>query len=361
MHSPLARASRTALLALVIAVIAGSAGPAAAAAPPASPAPAAAAPPGHETDHVDAAPLNLEPFRHLTPDPRPDALVRNAHYLVSNEFHSWVFAKDAEPVGGVMVGVGTDQLFLYAGWYRPQVLIPMDFDGMVADLHRVYALLFARAPTAQDLIAWFAPKARPKVATLIDQEVAEPALAKRMKRAYRTGQRLIYQRLRRIRKRFRRVGVACFLTDAEQYAFVRGLETAGRVFPVRGDLTGPKTMADIARATRDAGLHVRLLYLSNAEQYFPWTPRYRENIRALPFDRRSVVLRTLPDGHNNYFYFVQKGLDLQAWVAAKHVRKVFPLLHTKKRQAEERLYHLDGPPPPPQPKKPKRRRRHRGR
>jgi len=284
-------------------------------------------------------------------------LVRNAHYLVSNEFHSWVFAKDAHPVGGVMVGVGTDQLFLYAGWYRPQVLIPMDFDGMVADLHRVYGLLFARAPSAEDLIAWFAPRARAKVAAVIDEEVSDPALAKRMKRAYRTGQRLIYQRLRRIRKRFRRVGVPCFLTDPDQYAFVRGLQTSGRVFPVRGDLTGPTTMAQIAQATRDAGLHVRLLYLSNAEQYFPWTARYRENIQALPFDAQSVVLRTLPDGHNNYFYFVQKGLDFQAWVAAKHIRKVFPLLRTKKRQSLERLYHLDGPPPPPRPKKSRRRRR----
>jgi hypothetical protein len=39
-------------------------------------------------------------------------------------------------------------------------------------------------------------------------------------------------------------------------------------------------------------LTVRVVYLSNAEQFFDYTPEFIRNMRSLPVDDRSVLLRT---------------------------------------------------------------------
>ena len=47
------------------------------------------------------------------------------------------------------MGVGTDQNYLIAGWSRPEVLVLMDFDQVVVDLHRVYQLAFLHAESPE--------------------------------------------------------------------------------------------------------------------------------------------------------------------------------------------------------------------
>jgi hypothetical protein len=301
-------------------------------------------PPAHATDGTA---LDVSAFAELQTDPRPDALTRNNHYVVSNEDHAWLFHRAQADLGGVLVGVGTDQIYLYAGWFKPQVVVPMDFDVVVADLHRLYGELFKRSKTPAELIAWWDAGRKAQVRALIDETFPDQALRARVRTAYNLGQRLIGARLQRLVRKFNHQKVPTFLNNQTQFDFVRQLHVDGRVFPVRGDLTADRTMKSIGDASRKAGLPVRLLYLSNAEQYFPWTQQYRDNILGLPFDDQSVVLRTLPDGKKGYYYFVQSGPGFHEWVKAKNIRKVFRMLRYKTASDHERYFTLVRPPPAP--------------
>jgi hypothetical protein len=72
------------------------------------------------------------------------------------------------------------------------------------------------------------------------------------------------------------------------------------------------------------------LYLSNAEEYWDrYSKTYRANIRALPFDDRSVVLRTLLTWSVNmdYRYNVQRASNYVEWLDRdwlRHVRQIAP-------------------------------------
>ena len=87
------------------------------------------------------APLSAEHarvLRSVPEDPAPEGLFSDTHYLISNEDRPERFRGAVSDLGGLQLGVGTDQNYLFAGWARPQVLALIDFDQQVVDLHRVY-------------------------------------------------------------------------------------------------------------------------------------------------------------------------------------------------------------------------------
>ena len=52
-------------------------------------------------------------------------------------------------------------------------------------------------------------------------------------------------------------------------------------------------MRTAAEACRELGETMRVLYMSNAEEYFVYSPDFIANIEAQPTDDKSVVLRTI--------------------------------------------------------------------
>jgi hypothetical protein len=104
-----------------------------------------------------AAGPDLAPFAGLPEDPPPKEIVHGQHYWVSNEERPELFREDLEKSGGggVYIGVGAEQNFVFAGWARPDVMILMDFDEAIPDLHRAFASVFLRASTKEAFVAAF--------------------------------------------------------------------------------------------------------------------------------------------------------------------------------------------------------------
>jgi len=307
-------------------------------------------------------PAAAEAFRSLRPDPPPERLTLDAHFIVSDEKAHHVFRDLVADKGGVLVGLGTDQVYLLSGWARPDVIVALDFDQYVVDLHQVYRALFLAAPSPAAFEALWQKEAEAQVAAAIDAIEPDAKRAKWLKKVWARTLKRVQQRFRTVHRVQRQAGIPWYLSDADQYAWIRGLCQAGRVFAVRGDLLKDQAMRDVAAATRAAGLTVRVLYLSNAERYFRYNDDFAENVLALPFDEESMVVRTggvstlgadTADGH--YLYYAMKGLDFRAWFdGRRRPANVYSVL--QKPQPDERwkgLYH-NGPPPPPKPKKPRR-------
>lgn len=271
-------------------------------------------------------------FEAIRSDPAPPAIVRSSHYYRTNENAHYVYRERVSDLGGVMTGVGSDQLYLLAGWARPEILVPLDFDAEITLTHRVFAAAFLASDTADALFALFDEESLASLLGLVQARYANDPDLESLLRTTRRAAGPLRDSLRSIRRRYREFGVPTYLTDAAQYEFVRGLFVEGRVFPVRGDLTADNAMLDLALAARRASLPLRLIYVSNAETYFEFGPAYRRNIAAQPFDERSVFLRTFhsnlehPNGEPNYHYNIETGPHAAAMMLGSSISSVRTLL-----------------------------------
>ena len=284
----------------------------------------------------------------ITADPAPKSLVRASHYVISNEDRPHLFRPTIDDLGGALIGVGTDQLYMYASWARPTLIIPMDFDQVVVDLHRIYGLFFMVADTPDAFIAMWSPKQRKKSEALIEGAATSPDDLKALRRAYKHGQAPVYARLRRLRRQYRKAKIASFVNDVEMYLYLATLVRNGRVHALRGDLTVPDgAMVSVGRALRKLDIPVSLLYLSNAEQYFEFTPAYRSNFEALTYAPDAQILRTFPNGkEGDYTYMTQSPPDFGAWLKREKTKKILQIRYHRSRLDERDRYVLPGPPEP---------------
>lgn len=289
-------------------------------------------------------------------DPPPEEIVRDSHYWVSNEHNHQLWHPFIQGLGGALVGVGTDQNYLLAGWARSSILILMDFDVEIPTIHEVYAYFFSISATPADFISRWSKQYgqdsadqleahfQPIAEKVAEAEAKEKGLseAKRDQYIQRRAKRyvshrvkifqrtrgLLWRRLTKTRDKYRALKIGTFLDDQSQYDHIRSLWAGGRVLAIRGDLTADLTMLDIGDALRGMGEQLTVVYLSNAEQYFTLTPRYRRNLIELPWAATSYALRTMGwrslgflDEDEKYHYNVQSGENLVAWMKQSRTTK----------------------------------------
>jgi len=271
-------------------------------------------------------------FSRLPPDPAPKEIVRGLHYWVSNEDQLELFHGAVKDRKGLYLGVGSDQNYLLAAWARAEPLVLLDFDQSIVDLHRVYRVLFRAAESPGDFLRLWRAESRPEVRQLIEQGYPDRKERTGALLAYGTSRATVERRLHRVVARMAKVSLPCFLVDAADYGHIRRLYLEDKVHLVRGDLTAALSMSAVGRAAMEEQRTVGVLYLSNAEQYFDYGPRFRANIRGLPLDENSVVLRTSGQrgiSHvkgSYYHYNTQSGPSFLAWLADRKTRNVRGML-----------------------------------
>ena len=67
-------------------------------------------------------------FDGIESEPPPPKLTLNKHFLISNENHLHYFHDLVKDVGGVYLGVGSEQNYVLAGWAKSERMIIVDFD-----------------------------------------------------------------------------------------------------------------------------------------------------------------------------------------------------------------------------------------
>jgi hypothetical protein len=277
-------------------------------------------------------------------DPAPKQIIRDVHYVISNEYklhHFYDALKDRS--GGIHIGVGAEQNFLFAGWSRPEILVLLDFDIFIVDLHHLYGIAFLNSPTIEDFVKlWsLSKKQKRRFHTLIDSYTEDRTRRARLKRIYKHSRLFVHKRARLIKRSYPKLGIPTFLTDPEQYQTIVQLFRTGRVLPIRGDLTKYNSMQGIAKWGKEHNIPVRTLYLSNTEYYFNFdTSNYRNNILAMPFDDKSVVLHTIPHSGYEYYYVWHSGENFKAWADCRCVKKFRSLLKHAKRRGDSEKRHL---------------------
>lgn len=307
-----------------------------------SPAPLVGAEHPRPASSLDAAAAEL---RALAPDPAPAHTTNDRHYLVSNERRLDLFRPELDDLGGVLLGVGSDQSYLMAAWSRTELLVIVDFDQQVVDMHALHGALMLAAPTSEEFLRLWSEEGSLDARAIV--RAAHPERAELLA-LYDDARERVDRRLRRLDRRYAELGVRSWLDTPAQYRFVADLHARGRVVALRGDFTHEGLLRRVAAVLDAHGLPVKVLYLSNIEQYLTYRRPFRDNMLALPFDDDTVVLRTLPGRPAGFQYVLQRGHDLHAWMRTPKVWSVYRIRGMAKGEhlvAGERW--VAGPPPAP--------------
>lgn len=258
-------------------------------------------------------------------------------FYTTNEARHYIWHDRVQNLGGIMIGIATHQNYILAGWARPERLILMDFDINVVLLHKAYRVCFEIARTPWEFVFLWDEEYLPQLEQAIWHAYGNDVNYNFIIAIVHNERETIFRHLQNTRTIHRAGNLSSFLTNQSQYDFVANLSRMGYVTPVCGDVFGNNTLRDIASVARKTNLPVRLLYLSNLEDHFGYKGRFRDNLMNLPFDSRSLVLRTsFPKIWENKFnktttregthYCTQRASDLLAWLhqpRTQHISDIF--------------------------------------
>jgi hypothetical protein len=255
------------------------------------------------------------------------------------------FRAAVQDLGGGYVGVGPDQAYLFIGWQRPEFAWLIDYDPKVMRVHAMYRALLQAFERRRDFLAAFESEQADATSALLQQQ-GDP----RLRRLYRNNRDMFRWRLRTLERKLGRRGVPCWLTDDETYAYVRAMVLGDRVRPLRVNLVDDVGMAGIAEAARALGVTVRVVYLSNAEEYWErYEPQFVANLAALPIDDRALVLRTrlVWQVNRDYVYNAQSLAEYLAWLQTPGVETLEDIVGRKPKAEAGRInfVHTTGLPP----------------
>ena len=276
--------------------------------------------------------------------------------LISNELsyqHVLHKLEKMNVTGGAYLGVGPDQNFTYIARIKPHIAFMIDIrrDNMLQHLlfkaifimahnRAAYmALLFGR-PVPTNIKQWNERSINDLV-DYVDRTPMDPKLAARnwteirervkgfgyalsdrdletigeiYRAFYESGLEVRYQIRDRPSNRFfppyRDLLLETdlqghkhnyFATEAD-FQVIKQMQERNLIVPVTGDLSGTQAVRAIGQYLNETGEHVSAFYTSNVEFYL-WRQdgfgRFVENLKALPIDQRSVIIRS----YFNYAYY----------------------------------------------------------
>jgi hypothetical protein len=273
--------------------------------------------------------------------------------VVSNET-SYLHVLDAmrrEGVkGGAYIGVGPDQNFSYIAAIRPEVAFMFDIrrDAMIE--HQLFKAVFAMSrnrleylcillakPVPANVAAWkdssitslvrFIDTTNASVEFAKSSEIEIEARAKRLgiplsdndigvlalyRAAFiRYGLDVQYSSLngnamgnmpgwRDLLVEVDRAGNQLnYLAADSLFQVIKRMQAENLIIPVTGNAAGPAALRRLGDEIRARGLVVSALYMSNVEQYLfrdGAFPSFAENVKALPRNEKSVIIRSLFGG-----------------------------------------------------------------
>ena len=300
---------------------------------PAAPAPAAPAPAPAPASAGGLEPLSSEQRATMLAGPEDTLTPTPIHYVKSNEVRHDVWFPYVAGLGGAYLGVGSDQNYTVAGAARSELMFLSDIDRSVVDLHRVYEVLIEASEEPAALVQRFhesQTEASIAVLTAAFAGLPEPE-QRRLLRLYRAARETVYIHLQRVIKRHQGEVATTWLSDRAMYDHIRALFKADRVRAMGGDLTGANSLQTAASAAKALGVPFRVIYFSNAEEYFNYSPQFVANVEAFPVEDRSVVLRTIYSKNwvhadQLWAYQVQPIADFKARLADRKNRSRNPML-----------------------------------
>ena len=268
------------------------------------------------------SPAEAAAVRAIPNEKTPEPLT---HYWLSNEWRHELTFPEIAHLGGALVGVGSDQNYTLAAVADSEWIFVTDYDPDIRLVHELYEIFVDDSPTAAALVAHFEPENANKSRALI-RAVARPADVQPLIALLEKQRPEFLKYLHRLLVREVNREPVTWLSNATYYAHTRELFRKGHVIARTADWTGAPAVQKVAAALRALHEPARIVYLSDAEEFFPYSPSFAANVESLPTDSKSVVLRTVRHlgltkitSRGDWFYIVQDYADFIADLTTRHL------------------------------------------
>ncbi|MEO6725048.1 MAG: hypothetical protein ABIU20_07310 [Blastocatellia bacterium] len=276
--------------------------------------------------------------------------------LVSNELtYQHVLGKLAEGkvTGGVYMGVGPDQNFTYIAQIKPKLAIMLDIRRDALLQHVMFKALFMMSRSRVDYLSNLFARPLPKDykkwndrpirdlvdyydRTPLDQKMADKLKIEMHKRIESFGLSLNQRDWETIDEIYQAFYTDClevrytirdrptgrffpafrdlmlekdlagkyrnYLANEADFMVIKTMHDQNRIIPATGDVAGVKALKSVGDFIKEIGENVSAFYLSNVEFYLfrqDSMGRFVENLKSLPIDSRSVIIRS----YFNYAYY----------------------------------------------------------
>lgn len=257
--------------------------------------------------------------------------IKGLHYLRSNETELHLYGPHIKNLGYGYVGVGADQNYTLVAMAQPTHVWLMDYDPWVMRLHFIYRTLFFESRTARDFVKlWWD---RDKVRALLRKHYGKaPNRLARLLWIYKKYRRFLRPYLNWAIKRKRSGKGTTWLSNPVYYKRVRTLWQEGRIQPLSGDLHGTHVLQGVCAAAVRLKIAIRIVYLSNAEMYLPYTKQFMANMKAVPWDEKSLLVRTVRGKRyvmksDKWHYNIQPfGKDFLRRLGQGHYRRIHSMM-----------------------------------
>jgi hypothetical protein len=266
------------------------------------------------------------------------------HYVSTNEYHHQLFYPYIRGIAGGYVGVGTDQNFTLIAWAQSRFAWLIDYDPVAVSINKVHRAFILESPNRQRYMQWWSQhNIDAHVHRILRQYYPAPSIHRALFEAYRFARKIIADnnslfikwkqwrwRASKERSDFH------WLHREETYLYIRQMFQTDRIRIMRGNLLGQSTLSGIGRASHQANLPIRILYTSNAEEFWRYSSSFQANIRGLKMDQHSVVLRTRysdrfgPRRNDKWLYVIQGGLDFQSRLSNQRYHNIDAMMSHRK-------------------------------
>ena len=210
--------------------------------------------------------------------------------------------------------------------------------------HSVYKAFFAANETPEEFLELWTEDGRPRGKKILAEAYPDEDERKRLQRLYLRYRGWINRRLQAVRRRFVKADVPSFLNDQATYDHIQAMLEVERIRPLLANLLDDEGVSGVASAARELGVPIRLLYLSNAEEYWKrYSDQFRANIKSFSFDERSTVVRTLLTWRVNedYVYNSQPALNYLRWLEHPAIRNVYDIAHARPKAVAGEIKYFE--------------------
>ena len=276
----------------------------------------------------------------LDPSPKKRGLFAE-HYPASNERRIDLFMPKIKNLGGCYIGVGTDQNFSFIAKAKSEIAFLMDFDEEIVKVNRLHLFFWQHSKTYSDFKNFWDPKNKKATREFIQKNFSYQS--KDFLDAFELGlsSNWVPGRLAELELMHKKFGLVTFSHSEEEFQYIQELIKEKKIVALVGNLLGDKTMNQISKLARELNCPIRILYTSNAEEYFAFPQSFRENIKNLFIDEKSIIIRTItagtkhgwgyPDGEKfpdsyPFHYNIQKIQNLQVWLSLGKPLKIFDIM-----------------------------------